>query len=357
MDKTAKIKRVYLDDLSHNGEPDVTLTVHLENGHRISLNLNNKASDPQCAQCKAGGFGCDPETDGSRMYWPDGPSAALEDIVEAVKSDSGGVIAKVEAYEGKPEEIDVTLAGGHMISLALADGCDDGGVPQTDGARVFWKNGSSMTLNDMLAIVCGEEKFALPEQGGDPVSFGRNSRGRWRIAAGLAACAAIAIFVVLSRQGSVEPEIRLDDEPVPLGSMFPVIVYPHISEIELPENTAEVRLDLKNPESNASLLVFEIILAGGNTAGSGAYSGNSAADRDGSGDGGRIEGDGEFTGETIYISELVEPGEELGNAVLLRTLEKGEYKAVLKISAYNQEGFTEAGSESRDVIIRVIGGK
>ena len=156
MDNAVKIRRVYLDDLTSDGEPDVTMAIHLDNGQRITLNLNEIANDPRYADCVSSDHSSDPQTDGVRLFWADGRSVTLSAILEAIVSDSGGVIAEVEAYEGQADEIDVTLTGGHMISLSLAPEYKEGGAPQTDGARVSWQNGLSLTLDEILELVYSE---------------------------------------------------------------------------------------------------------------------------------------------------------------------------------------------------------
>ncbi len=75
---------------------------------------------------------------------------------------------------------------------------------------------------------------------------------------------------------------------------------PGYPSITIAAGKEDVTMNLMNPEGNPCYFTFEIVL--------------------------------KDTGETIYKSDMVEPGKAISNVKLSHSLEKGEYKAVVKIS-------------------------
>lgn len=75
---------------------------------------------------------------------------------------------------------------------------------------------------------------------------------------------------------------------------------PGYPKIIIPADTKDVTMNLKNPEGNPCYFTFEIVL--------------------------------KEEEESIYRSKMVEPGTAITNVTLSRTLEKGEYPAVIKIT-------------------------
>ncbi len=64
--------------------------ITLESGHTILLELGNKIRQPAfSALIQNGGF-CKPRTDGRRIYWPDGTSITLEEVLEMLLSHGDG---------------------------------------------------------------------------------------------------------------------------------------------------------------------------------------------------------------------------------------------------------------------------
>jgi hypothetical protein len=124
-----------------------------------------------------------------------------------------------------------------------------------------------------------------------------------RIAA-IAACAAVIVIGILAIPGLFPLNgIVIDEEKVPLAApdFGNDVVFPFITDVTIPADTAEVQIPLHNPEGNGCDFIFEIALAD--------------------------------TGETLYISGPVEPGAAIESIRLTKGLPKGVYKARLIISA------------------------
>ena len=76
-------------------------------------------------------------------------------------------IVKVEAYERDFGEIDVELDNHNVIMLTLksrrreplfAEVAEERLTPHTDGSRVYWCNGASLTLEEILMMMLATEK-------------------------------------------------------------------------------------------------------------------------------------------------------------------------------------------------------
>lgn len=78
------------------------------------------------------------------------------------------------------------------------------------------------------------------------------------------------------------------------------IKIPGYPTVKIAANTTDVQMFLLNPEGNPCYFSFEVVL--------------------------------KDTGETLYKSKLVPPGQAITNITLSRPLEKGTYKATIKIS-------------------------
>ena len=79
------------------------------------------------------------------------------------------------------------------------------------------------------------------------------------------------------------------------------IKIPGYGTVHLPSGTTDVKMILLNPEGNPCYFTFELVV----------------------------------DGETYYTSDLVEPSKCIEDLTLTKPLKKGEYDAVLKISAYS----------------------
>ena len=74
-------------------------------------------------------------------------------------------IVNVEAYDGEPEEIIIELDNGNVIILSLktklyeplfAEIIEKLYIPETDGKRIYWANGASLTLGEIMFMLRAE---------------------------------------------------------------------------------------------------------------------------------------------------------------------------------------------------------
>ena len=96
-------------------------------------------------------------------------------------------------------------------------------------------------------------------------------------------------------------------------------VFPRIVSVTISANMTDIELYLLNPEENACLLTFEIILSD--------------------------------TGETLCQTGFVEPSKYAGAQSLLRGLPKGEYDAAIIMRAYSPDSNAELGTERGEFVI------
>ena len=95
---------------------------------------------------------------------------------------------------------------------------------------------------------------------------------------------------------------------------------PGYPRITIQADTKDVTMNLINPEGNPCYFTFEIVLTEEN--------------------------------ETIYVSEMVEPGKAITNVTLSRALEKGEYPAMIKITTTSlTDGSTMNGANVETVLV------
>lgn len=66
---------------------DDTIDIHLDNGSNILLELAHKLKEPEFAILLEGDRLSCPKTDGARVYWRDGPSLSLDEIMEMALGD------------------------------------------------------------------------------------------------------------------------------------------------------------------------------------------------------------------------------------------------------------------------------
>ncbi|MCL1821109.1 MAG: hypothetical protein FWG36_10720 [Oscillospiraceae bacterium] len=82
---TAKIKRFCVDDASCDERGmGMTLIVDLDNGSSILLTLDSKADDPLFRDVVKGICG-KPQTDGERVYWENGASLTIQNMIEILQ--------------------------------------------------------------------------------------------------------------------------------------------------------------------------------------------------------------------------------------------------------------------------------
>jgi hypothetical protein len=169
-----------------------TLETWLDNGQRIWLAVSAITRDSRLSAfiAEEPDIFYKPETDGQRVHWRGGPSLSLPDILEIAKH-SGNLDAR-EALLPKivhfglddeyPNELLVELDNGNSLYLYLDltnkpqeplfagskaqspaakenHFCGPAMNPEplkTDGYRVYWSNGASLTVGELFDIVVSE---------------------------------------------------------------------------------------------------------------------------------------------------------------------------------------------------------
>ena len=158
-----------------------------------------------------------------------------------------------------------------------------------------------------------------------------------------AACLAIVVVagVLISILLSLDraPEVYLPDSPIPLASVpradpgdeidlpdndVPLTNTPQnpdtpISDLPIPNYAIDLPMNLSNPEGNPYHLIFEVVLTD--------------------------------TGETLYISDRVAPGESIDQVTIIRDIEDGEQSATLMIHTFLPDTDVPTSSVSVDFII------
>ena len=95
---------------------------------------------------------------------------------------------------------------------------------------------------------------------------------------------------------------------------------PGYPSITVPADTTDIEMNLENPAGNPCYFTFEIVLSD--------------------------------TGETIYKSDMVEPGKAITNVKLQHPLATGEHNAVIKISTASlTDGKTMNGANVETVLV------
>ena len=83
---SAKIKRFYVDDASCDERGmGMMLIVNLDNGQTIMLLLDSKADEPLFNDVLMNKCG-KPQTDGKRIYWSNGASLSLRDMMKILQT-------------------------------------------------------------------------------------------------------------------------------------------------------------------------------------------------------------------------------------------------------------------------------
>ena len=136
---------------------------------------------------------------------------------------------------------------------------------------------------------------------------------------------AVGLYFLLTKKDS-DSDIKPDPDPTTIAETDSVadkpegIRIPGYPRITIQADTKDVTMNLINPEGNPCYFTFEIVLTEEN--------------------------------ETIYVSEMVEPGKAITNVTLSRALEKGEYPAVIKITTTSlEDGLAMNGANVETVLV------
>jgi len=82
-----KIESIWLDDArcDENGM-GIALNVDLDNGASIIVSLDSKVNEPLFCDVVMNRYG-KPETDGERVYWRNGASLSIQDMVAMLQTE------------------------------------------------------------------------------------------------------------------------------------------------------------------------------------------------------------------------------------------------------------------------------
>jgi len=140
---------------------------------------------------------------------------------------------------------------------------------------------------------------------------------------GMCAAGAVIAITLLTGPGSDGNTTMISDARVPLARLSsgnpPAYYLPGYDTISIAADDPETDMLLPNPEGNHHLLTFEIVL--------------------------------KDTGETLYLSNLVEPSDHIDGVTLARALAKGRYEAELVIRAYVRGSPAEVNTISMALVI------
>ena len=82
-----KIRSVATAVREGEGLLDTMLDIHFDNGQTILLSLESRMNDPQFIELHKNGQLTRPKTDGLRVYWRNGPSLSLEEIMAITRGE------------------------------------------------------------------------------------------------------------------------------------------------------------------------------------------------------------------------------------------------------------------------------
>lgn len=151
-------------------------------------------------------------------------------------------------------------------------------------------------------------------------------------------CLVVALVIVTSllvinkstepSESSVSSQIEIDsnaqdwteEEPEDKGGAVTGIKIPGYQYVTIDKDTTNVKMALLNPEGNPCYFIFEICL--------------------------------KETGEVLYTSKAVPPGQVINDVTLTRGLPAGEYEAVIKITTISTaDGSAMNGANVETVLI------
>ena len=221
--------------------------------------------------------------------------------------------------------LDIYLSNGQIIIYSLNDRKDDprfadilsGDYSEealTDGERISWPNGVSISLDEILNSLHGPDGPA------------RHSR-KWRkatILTGVTSAAIIVAILVFSPLSFLQGnQTRLEDPGVPLAATpanEPGFIIQEIDGVTIRSDTRDLEIFLLNPEDCEYYIVFEALL----------------------------------DDKLLAVSEMIAPGGSIDGLKLNEPLVKGVYNAVLKVYTYDAVDFSEKGWVSISFVLNVV---
>jgi hypothetical protein len=86
----AKIRSVAICAGDGSGLAGILLDIHFYNGQSLLLPLKSRQTDPAFLRLYQEGTLFNPKTDGNRVYWANGASLTLDEILELLTSETDG---------------------------------------------------------------------------------------------------------------------------------------------------------------------------------------------------------------------------------------------------------------------------
>lgn len=238
-----KIKNVYMDLRVINGKPDISLDIHLDNGQIIIYSVDADENDPRFLIFLEEDYQEQPKTDGSRIYWRDGPSIHIDDIMASLKKSK---------Y-------------------------------QVNGFN-YWKT---------ILLV-------------------------------FAATAAVLVLTIFNYPNFFGQEnyVSLEPERVPLAApdFSEYVEYPEIISMYYSDGAVYADPPLHNPEGNDCYFVFEIV----------------------------------YNCERIFISDKIVPGDSIDMITPDRQLDEDDREVLLNINAYSLESLAAIGCANMTFVLDVF---
>jgi len=210
--------------------------------------------------------------------------------------------------------LDIHLTNGQIIIYSLNDRIDDprfsdilsGNYKEdtfTDGENIYWSNGVSISLDEVFdSLISTSTRLKLAN--------------RWRTAAiSIGLVAVMFIFAILSFSPVLFPgndEAQFEDTMIPLDAapdIEPDLYFPGEKSVTIPAGSTDMEIFLINPEYSDNYVAFEIMM----------------------------------DGKLLAASEMIPPGDQIGNLRLEEPLAKGEYEASLFVIAYDAIHRLETG--------------
>ncbi len=156
--KPMKIRSVYYTETE---DAAIILELRLYNGLTLFFPVIGKELDPRFQDIVSRRFRGMPNMDEQCIYWENGARLNIREIWAALESGlrRGGIL-KAETADSW-DKLSVRLDNGILITLPLALKRSDPlfseimelPLPETDGARVYWRNSASLSSNDILELL------------------------------------------------------------------------------------------------------------------------------------------------------------------------------------------------------------
>lgn len=129
--------------------------------------------------------------------------------------------------------------------------------------------------------------------------------------------------------------------------MNPNISIPGYESLDFVAGKKKQSVNFYNPKENTCYFRISLVLKTDDSIGTGTASGENEAKET------EEAGGADVAEETLWTSELIEPGEEVKSIELDKELESGDYPAILKYECFSLKDETPLNGAKVEVIIHV----